>query len=99
MPQTSSAVSTIIRNFAAGEDVLVFTNVPSTMGNITASYDDDAGVLTLTSAGATATLTNWTAALRGVYYSNTSDTPSTSTRTITFALNDGADFGDNILAA
>ncbi len=90
----ASGTVTIIRNFAVGEDVLLFTNVPSTMGNITATYDDDAGVLTLTSAGATATLTNWTAALRGVYYSNTSDTPSTSTRTITFALNDGADFGN-----
>lgn len=88
----SGAVS-IVRNFVPGEDLLLFTNVPGTMGNIAGSYDADTGVLSLTSDGASATLTNWTAALRGVFYSNNSDAPSTSTRFITFALNDGADFG------
>lgn len=89
----ASGTVTIIRNFNAGEDVLLFTNAPSTMGNITGSYDTNSGILTLTSDGASATVTNWSAALRAVYYSNTSENPSTTTRTITFSLNDGADVG------
>lgn len=91
--QLASGLVSIIRNFVPGEDLLLFTNIPATMGNITGSYSTNTGVLTLTSDGASATLTNWSAALRGVYYSNDSDTPSTTTRTITFALSDGADTG------
>ena len=47
------------------------------------------GVLTLTSAGATATLVQWEAALHAVTYTNTSDDPLTATRDVTFAVNDG----------
>ena len=45
----------ITTNFAAGQDVLGFTNVPATMGNIAGAYNAATGVMTLTSAGATAT--------------------------------------------
>ena len=76
-------------NFQSGQDLLAFTNNPATMGNISGSYNSGTGVLALSSAGATATLAQWQAALRSVTYSNSSDTPNTSTRVIAFAVNDG----------
>ena len=45
--------------------------------------------MTLTSAGGTATLAQWQAALRAVQYSNSSDNPSTSARTVSYQVNDG----------
>ena len=54
----------ITGNFAAGQDVLGFTNVPATMGNIVGVYNASTGVMTLTSAGATATTAQWQAALQ-----------------------------------
>jgi hypothetical protein len=86
----ASATVSITGNFRSGEDVLAFTNNGSTMGNITASYNSGTGVLTLTSSGATATLAQWQAALRAVTYSDSSLTPNTGNRTISFATNDGA---------
>ncbi|MGR2723905.1 Ig-like domain-containing protein [Chromobacterium sp. W521] len=86
----ASATVSITGNFHSGEDVLAFTNNGSTMGNITASYNAGTGVLTLTSSGATATLAQWQAALRAVTYSDSSLSPNTSSRTISFAINDGA---------
>ncbi|MCQ4143992.1 DUF4347 domain-containing protein, partial [Vogesella sp. AC12] len=86
----ASATVSITGNFHSGEDVLAFTNNGSTMGNITASYNSGTGVLTLTSSGATATLAQWQAALRAVTYSDSSLSPNTSSRTISFAINDGA---------
>ncbi|MCD1638529.1 DUF4347 domain-containing protein [Pseudomonas stutzeri] len=85
----ASATVAITGNFASGQDVLAFTNDGSTMGNISASYNAATGVLTLTSAGGTATLAQWQAALRSVTYSNSSDAPSTANRTISFTVNDG----------
>ncbi len=84
----ASARVAITGNFASGQDVLAFVNDGS-MGNISASYDAGTGVLTLTSAGASATLAQWQAALRSVTYSNGSDAPSTAARTISFRVNDG----------
>jgi hypothetical protein len=92
----AGATVTVIRNFVDGEDLLLFTNAPSTMGNISASYATNTGILTLSSAGATATLAQWTAALRSVKYDNASDTPTVTTRFITFALNDGSDTSVNV---
>lgn len=85
----SSATVSITGNFQSGEDILAFTNDGSSMGNITASYNAGTGVMTLTSAGATATLAQWQAALRSVTYSNGSEAPNTATRTISFVANDG----------
>jgi hypothetical protein len=79
----------ITQNFTAGQDVLSFTNDGSTMGNITAVYDAGSGVLTLTSAGATATKAEWANAVMVVKYANTSDAPNTATRQMVFVVNDG----------
>jgi len=87
-PLLSSATVAISNNFGGSQDVLAFTNVPATMGDIAASYDSGAGILTLTSA-AGAAAAQWQAALRSVTYSNSSDTPSLLDRTITFTVNDG----------
>ena len=85
----ASATVAITGNFHAGEDVLAFTNDGATMGNISASYNAATGVLTLTSAGATASLAQWQAALDSVTYTDTAITPNNATRTISFAVNDG----------
>jgi hypothetical protein len=60
------------------------------MGNITASYNSTIGTLTLTSAGATATVAQFQNALRSVCYKNSSLNPTTTTRTVEFRVNDGA---------
>jgi trimeric autotransporter adhesin len=80
----------ITGGFQSGEDVLAFTNDGATMGNITASYNAATGVMTLTSAGATATLAQWQSALQSVSYTDTAVTPTTTTRTISFTSVDGA---------
>ncbi|MGN4065834.1 DUF4347 domain-containing protein [Burkholderia gladioli] len=85
----ASAIVQIGVGFHAGEDVLSFVNDGLTMGNITASYDAVHGTLTLTSAGATATLAQWQAALRSVTYTDTAVTPDTATRSIGFSVSDG----------
>ncbi|AHX14982.1 sulfurtransferase [Dyella jiangningensis] len=84
-----SATVGITGNFHAGEDVLSFTNDGATMGNIVASYDASTGVLSLTSAGANATLAQWQSALRSVTYTDTRVTPNSTTRTISFSAVDG----------
>jgi hypothetical protein len=85
----ASATVQITGNFHAGQDVLGYTNDGATMGNIVASYDAATGVMTLTSAGGTATLAQWQAALRAVTYTDTAITPDTATRTVSFFVNDG----------
>jgi hypothetical protein len=85
----ASATVSITGNFYGGEDLLAFANDGSTMGNVTASYNAATGVLTLTSAGATATLAQWQSALRSVTYTNGSELPNTATRTISYVVNDG----------
>ncbi|HEX8964521.1 MAG TPA: cadherin-like domain-containing protein [Rhodocyclaceae bacterium] len=90
----ASATVSITANFQSGQDVLAFTNDGSTMGNIGGSYNAGTGVLTLTSSGASATLAQWQAALRSITYTNTSDSPNTSARTVSFAINDGAATGN-----
>jgi hypothetical protein len=85
-----SGTISITGNFHGSEDVLALTNSSaSSYGNITASYNATTGVLTLTSAGAFATVTQWQQALRAVTYTDLSATPNTAVRTITFNVNDG----------
>lgn len=86
----SSGMVSLTGNFHSGEDILAFVNDGSTMGNISASYDASTGVLMLNSSGATATVAQWQSALRAVTYTNSSDSPNTSNRTISFLINDGA---------
>jgi VCBS repeat-containing protein len=84
----ASATVAITGNFSATEDVLGFVNVG--MGNIVGSYNAGTGVMSLASAGATATLAQWQAALRAVTYFNASDAPSAAARTVQFIIDDGA---------
>lgn len=83
-----ASATVTISNYVAGQDALAFTNDGSTMGNIAVS-SNTGGVLTLTSAGSTATTAEWQAALRAVTYVNTSDNPTVTARTIDFVVNDG----------
>ncbi|HEY3754946.1 MAG TPA: hypothetical protein VGL42_02240, partial [Opitutaceae bacterium] len=86
----SSATVSITGNFHSGQDVLAFTNNNSaTFGNISAHYTAGTGVLQLTSTGSSATITQWQAALAAITYTDTSATPNTSTRTISFNVDDG----------
>jgi autotransporter-associated beta strand protein len=85
----ASATVSITSNFQSAEDVLAFTHDSTTMGNISAGYDAATGVLTLTSSGATATLAEWQSALASVTYTNSSRTPNTATRQLSFVINDG----------
>ncbi|WP_162878181.1 DUF4347 domain-containing protein [Trinickia diaoshuihuensis] len=84
-----SATVAITGNFQSTEDALAFTNDGSTMGNITGSYNTGTGILTLTSASATATLAQWQSALRSVTYTDTVVTPNNATRTVAFTVVDG----------
>ncbi|MGC1174446.1 tandem-95 repeat protein [Polaromonas sp.] len=78
----TGATVAIGSGFVSGQDVLGFT----TMGGITGSYNATTGVMTLSG---TATVAQYQAALRSVTYTNTSETPSTATRTINYVVNDG----------
>jgi T1SS-143 domain-containing protein len=69
-----------ITNFVVGQDVLSFTS----QNGITGTYVS--GILTLSGS---ATVADYQTALRSVTYSNGSDNPSTSARTITFVVDDG----------
>ncbi len=91
-----SATVSITGNLHSSEDVLGFSNTSaSTYGNIGASYNAGAGVLTLTSSGGTATIAQWQAALRAVTYTDTAVTPNASTRSISFEVtNDGYTSGN-----
>ncbi len=78
-----SATITISNNFVSTEDVLSFNNLGT---GITGSYA--AGVLSLSG---NKTINNYQNVLRTVTYNNTSATPDTNDRTITFKVNDGDD--------
>jgi hypothetical protein len=78
----SGATVSITGNFSSADgDTLNFTNT----ANITGSYNSSTGVLTL--AG-TDTVAAYNAALQSITYSNTSDNPSTATRTVSFQVTD-----------
>jgi hypothetical protein len=81
-PNLVGATVAITSGFAAGEDVLGFTD----QNGITGSYNPATGVLTLTGAASAA---NYQAALRSVTYRETSADPSTVSRTIRFVVDDG----------
>ncbi|CAN2048059.1 hypothetical protein GMMP1_550002 [Candidatus Magnetomoraceae bacterium gMMP-1] len=72
----------ISQNYISSEDVLSFSDTV----NITGTWDSQAGVLTLTGSD---TKANYESALRSIKYENTSDNPSTLTRTISFMISDG----------
>ncbi len=84
----SSAKVLISGNFHAGEDSLGFNPNAATMGDISGSYNAGTGTLTLISSGG-ATVAQWQAALRSVTYTNSSDAPNVSSRTVSFSISDG----------
>lgn len=86
----TGATVQITGNFQASEDQLVFTNT----GTITGVFDPGTGKLTLTG---TDTLANYTAALRSVAYTDTSDTPNTVKRTLTYQVIDDASLASAVV--
>jgi hypothetical protein len=87
----TSATIAITGNFHSGEDVLAFSNTnTTTYGNIIGSYNSATGLLTLTSSGSTATTAQWQAALKAVTYQDSSLSPNTSSRTLSFTITDAS---------
>ena len=87
---TLASATITLTTYFANQDVLGFVNNPVTMGNI-AIQSNFGGVLTLISAGATATVAQWQSALRAVTYSNANWVLGTPlTKTVSFQVNDGA---------
>jgi subtilisin-like proprotein convertase family protein len=91
-PNLSGATVSISNGFASGQDVLAFTN----QNGITGSYNSNDGVLTLTGS---ATVATYQTALATINYFNSSDNPSTTVRTVTFAVNDGSTTNESGSAA
>ncbi|MGF1936120.1 MAG: beta strand repeat-containing protein [Nostoc sp. ChiQUE02] len=81
-PNLSSATISISSGFVSAQDTLAFTN----QNGITGSYNSSTGVLTLTGSS---TLANYQTALRSITYTNSSDNPTTTPRTVSFLVNDG----------
>nr|WP_294943863.1 FG-GAP-like repeat-containing protein [uncultured Mucilaginibacter sp.] len=80
-----AAKVSITNNYSPGKDKLTFTGNSTTTGDITATYDATTGILSFTSAGGTALLEQWQAALRAVYFESTTSAPLN--RLITFTVN------------
>ena len=78
-----SAVIQINNHYVEGEDLLGFTN----QNGINGSFDSINGTITLTG---TATVAEYQIAIRSITYSNSSESPSMNTRTVSFTVNDGA---------
>lgn len=73
-------------------DVLGFLEDALTKGDITGQYDDQTGVMTLTSAGGEATLDQWTTALQSITFQALIGSPA-STRYLTWTVSDGNSIG------
>lgn len=86
-PTLATGTVAITNNFSTG-DILSFTNTTG-MGNITASYNSSTGVLSLVSAGGTATLAQWQNALRAISFTNSNGNTNLNDRTVSFTVNDG----------
>jgi Bacterial Ig domain/Bacterial cadherin-like domain len=80
----AGATAQITANYANGQDVLSFAN----MLGITGVWTPATGTLTLSGSSSVA---NYQTALRSVAYANTSENPSTASRTVTWIANDGTD--------
>ncbi len=80
----ASATLTFTAGYVNGQDVLAFTDA----NGITGNFNAGTGVLTLTGASSVA---NYQAALRSITYANSSDSPSTTARSLSIVVNDGTD--------
>jgi hypothetical protein len=79
----SSATMTMTTAYVNGQDTLGFVS----QNGITGVWTPSTGVLILSG---TSTVANYQVALRSVTYFNNSQSPSTSTRTVTLVVNDGS---------
>ena len=84
------ATVSISSNFVTGQDVLGLNGAAS--GGITSSYNSTTGILTLSGSASAA---DYQTTLRKVTYTNTSASPTTSARVITFSLNSALPFTGN----
>jgi hypothetical protein len=75
------ASAQVTGSYVNGEDVLAF----SPAGGVSGSFDASTGAITMTGDADAAT---YEAVLRSITYVNTSDNPSTATRTVTFIVAD-----------
>lgn len=91
----TSATVRLTQNFAGNQDNLGFVGSGAT-GNIVGSYNATTGTLTLSSAGSTATVAQWQAALQSVTYSDASPTPSTATRSVVYQIFDGIAYSNPV---
>ncbi|HKB02974.1 MAG TPA: S8 family serine peptidase, partial [Gemmataceae bacterium] len=87
----SQAKVSISRNFDPSQDTLTFTAT----GPITGGFSSGTGVLTLTGPG---TVAEYQAALRSVKYLNSSDSPTSLARTITFQVIDDTSSASNLVS-
>ena len=86
----AAATVSLTTNFNSGVDTLAFNNSSGSLyGNIASSYNASTGVLSLNSDGATATLAQWSGALAAVTYANSATSRSSSTRTVSYQVNNG----------
>ena len=80
----AGATIRITGNYLSSEDLLAFNNLNP--WGISGTWTSATGTLTLTGISSVA---NYQAALRSVTYQNTSEKPSTLTRSVTFTATDG----------
>lgn len=78
----------ITGNYSNGQDLLSFTN----QNGISGSWNASTGTLTLSG---TATVAQYQAALRSITYSNSSENPSTTARTVSFTVTDSSSAASN----
>ncbi len=89
----TSATVQITGAYLKSEDNLGFVS-SATTGNIVGSFDVTTGKLTLTSAGSSATVAQFQLALQKVVYWNSNPNASTTPRTISYQVFDGANFSN-----
>ncbi|MEY2580498.1 MAG: trimeric autotransporter adhesin, partial [Ilumatobacteraceae bacterium] len=77
-----SSATVTITNKVAAQDTLAFIN----QNGITGTWTASTGILALSGSSSVA---NYQTALRSITYNNSSDNPTTTTRTVTFVVNDG----------
>jgi trimeric autotransporter adhesin len=90
-PNLAGATVQVSANYDAAQDGLSFGD---DQNGISGAWDGDSGTLTLTGS---ASVADYEAALRSVTYTNSSEDPSSATRTVTFQVDDGAS-SDNLSA-
>ncbi|TBW36814.1 hypothetical protein EYW49_13330, partial [Siculibacillus lacustris] len=98
---TLSSATIGISAGAVTGDTLSFANTDGTaFGNIVASWNSTTHTLTLTSAGATATLAQFDAAIKAVTFSTASTDPGSGDRTVDFQVDDGqsANHASNVVS-